>query len=391
MSEGSFVKQLPMTSELSALIKSRVGEDVETASLAVFETIALNTLPLPGKNGTIFEQAVTMPLTLKEMVDSINSGKHIPLIADHEMWGAPKGRAFHAGLDYEDNALSLRMLFYLDPSEDKLITKLNAGSLDEVSVAFLSREFNCSECGWNYFSFGSNENIWERTCGNGHKIGQNGVHAEMVGLAQFLELSLVARGAADTPKIVGKSEAKLAPESALRLAAHGFTDPNALVVQASRGKETMDLTALTTQLTSASTKVGELTAQLSAVTGERDNLTAQLSTAMTTIGERDTTIAALTSERDTALAANDGAGTERTEAMAFLGEQLDNLCVALGEDKLEGDKRPTTVAAFRTEIEARTGKLTALLPTGGRGKAPNGNEPTAKLTAQPAAAFKLRG
>ena len=153
----------------------------------------------------------------------------------------------------------------------------------------------------------------------------------------------------------------------------------------------MDLTALTTQLTSASTKVGELTAQLSAVTGERDNLTAQLSTAMTTIGERDTTIAALTSERDTALAANDGAGTERTEAMAFLGEQLDNLCAALGEDKLEGDKRPTTVAAFRTEIEARTGKLTALLPTGGRGKAHNGNEPTAKLTAQPAAAFKLRG
>ncbi len=139
------MKQLEMTSELSALIKSRVGEDVDTGTLAVFETIALNTLPLPGKDGTIFERATTMPLTLKEMVDSINGGKHIPLIADHELWGAPKGRAFHAGLDFEDNALSMRMLFYLDPSEDKLIAKLNAGSLDEVSVAFLSREFNCSE------------------------------------------------------------------------------------------------------------------------------------------------------------------------------------------------------------------------------------------------------
>lgn len=379
-----------MTPALEAMIREAVGQDVDTTGMAVFEVIALNTLPLPGKDGTIWQNAVALPITLKEMVDHINSGKHIPLIADHEMWGAPKGRAFHAGLDFEDGALSMRMLFYLDATEATLITKLNSGSLDEVSVAFLSREFNCSECGWNYFSFGSDENIWSRTCGNGHVIGQNGVHAEMVGLKQFVELSLVARGAADKPKIVGKSEAKLAPESALQLAAHGFNDPNALIVQASRGKETMDLTALTAQLTQTSTKVGELTAQLSTVTTERDNLTAQLTTANGVISERDQTIATLTTERDSALNAQGGAVTERDAAVAFLGEQLDALCGALGEEKLEGDKRPTTVAAFKTEIEARTGKLTAILPTGGRGQAPGNTPEKIALSALPPSAFKPR-
>lgn len=386
------MKQLTMNAELSALIKSRVGEDVETDELAVFETIALNTLPLPGKGGTIFEGAVAMPITLKAMVDSINSGKHIPLIADHEMWGAPKGRAFHAGLDFEDNALSMRMLFYLDPSEAPLIQKLNSGSLDEVSVAFLSKEFNCSECGWNYFSFGADENIWSRTCGNGHKIGQNGVHAEMVGLAQFIELSLVARGAADTPKIVGKSEAKLAPESALQLAAHGFSEPNALVVQASRGKETMDLSALTAQLTTLSGEKGALTVQLTAMTGERDAAQTALAAANTANTELQTQLTAVTGERDAALGANGNAVTERDEAVALLGEQLDSLCVALGEAKLEGEARPKTIAAFKTEIEARTGKLTAIIPTGGRGQgAGGGDDKTAKLSRMPADAFKATG
>lgn len=386
------MKQLQMTPELSALIKSRVGEDVETANLAVFETIALNTLPLPGKDGSIFERATTMPLTLKEMMDSINGGKHIPLIADHEMWGAPKGRAFHSGLDYEGGAMSLRMLFYLDESEAPLIQKLNAGSLDEVSVAFLSREFNCSECGWDYFSFGANENIWERTCGNGHKIGQNGVHAEMVGLAQFIELSLVARGAADNPKIVGKSEAKLAPESALRLAAHGFSDPNALIVQASRGIETMDLSALTTQLTTLSSEKGALTVNLAAVTGERDTARGEVTALTATVGERDQTIVTLTGERDEARNAQGGAVTERDAAHVLLGEQLDALCVALGEAKLEGDKRPKTVAEFKTEIDSRTGKLTAILPTGGRSQGAGGtgdDTNPAKLTSNPSA-FALR-
>lgn len=384
------MKQLPMTPQLSALIKGAVGEDVDTANLAVFEVIALNTLPLPGKDGTIFERATVMPITLSQMADSINSGAHIPLIADHEMWGAPKGRAFYAGLNIGQDGIELRMLFYLDESEAPLIAKLNAGSLDEVSVAFLSTSFNCSECGWDYFQFGAGENIYERTCGNGHQIGQDGVHAEMVGLAQFIELSLVARGAADKPKIVGKSQAKLAPESALSLAAKGF-EPNALVVQASRGKEQMDLTVLTAQLTTLSGEKGALTANLATVTGERDTARTDLAARTTELATATAAIATLTTERDAALLRPDGSvKTDLDSALAYLAGQYDHLTVASGKAKVEGDARPKDVAAFTAAIDEMTGKLTSILPIGGRSVAAGGDDDnTVKLTINPSA-FGLR-
>ena len=386
------MKQLPLTPQLSAMIKAAVGEDVDTAALAVFETIALNTLPLPGKDGTIFEKAVTMPLTLSEMVKSINDGNHIPLIADHEMWGAPKGRAFHAGLNVATSGeLEMRMLFYLDPSEAPLIAKLNAGSLDEVSVAFLSKQFNCSECGWDYFGFGAGENIYERTCGNNHTIGQNGVHAEMNGLAQFIELSLVARGAADKPKIVGKSEAKLAPEQALSLAAKGF-EPNSLVVQASRGKEEpMDLTALSTQLSQTSTKVGELTANLATVTGERDTLRTSLTAAE---GARDAAVAEVASlkaeKAELEKRPDAKVQTDLDAALTYLAAQYDHLTVASGKPKVEGDARPKDVAAFTAAIDEMTGKLTSIIPVGGRAKGAGDTTNETKLAANATTAFKLR-
>lgn len=386
------MKQLPITPELSALIKKAVGQDVDTADLAVFETIALNTKPLPGKRGTIFENAVVQPITLKEMVDHVNGGQHLPLIADHELFGAPKGRFFHAGLDYSDG-LELRALFYLDPTEDKLIAKINAGSLDEVSVAFLASHFNCSECGWDYFNAGASwENIEKRICANGHKIGENGVHGEMQGLNQFIELSVVARGAAKNPKIVGRSEAKLAPTGLQVLAASGF-QVDELVVQASLGSKeelNMDITALTAQLTTLSTEKGTLTANLSAAEQARDAAQAQvtaLTAEKTSLTEQ---VATLTAEK-TALEARPEAevGTERDEAVTFLQEQVNHLLVASGKPKLEGDALPGKVADLKAKISELTGNLTSILPVGGRSN--NGDDKTeAKLSFDPVAAYGLR-
>lgn len=385
-----------MTPELSALIKSRVGEDVDTAQLAVFETIGLNTRPLPGKRGTLFEGAVVDPVTLKEIADRLNSdGGHIPLIADHELFGAPKGRVFHAGLDWGKEGLELRALFYLDVTEAPTIAKLNAGTLDEVSFAFMSRQFTCSECGWDYFQLAEDHHIIDRVCANGHEIGKNGVHANMIGLNQLIELSLVARGAADKPKIVGKSDSKLAPAPLQVLAAKGF-EVDRLVVQASIGtkkeEDTMSeaaINALTAQLTAASTRESSLTTQLSTVTGERD-------TARTELAAANDTIATLTAERDTARNERDarpeaGVTAERDAAIALLQDQLNALRIAKGDDKLEGDALPKTVAELKTQIDDITAKLTAIIPTGGRSQAP-GTEGTqeAKLSFDPKAAYGIR-
>jgi len=390
------MKQLDMTPALEAMIKAAVGQDVDPSGFAVFETIMLNTKPLPGKRGALFENAVVQPITLKEMVDAINGGNHLPLIADHEMMGAPKGRLFHAALDFEDASLTMRGLFYLDQTEVTLIAKLNAGVLDEVSVAFMSREFNCSECGWDYFAPGiDREHLYARMCANGHQIGIGGVHGEMVGLSQFVETSLVARGAADKPKIVGKSQSKLAPEGIKLLAANGF-ETDELVVQASLGKkeDTMSdtaITALTAQLTTLSADKGTLTANLSAAERDRDARTVELTAARATIAERDTALATLTAERDTLAARPEATvATERDEAVTFLHEQLDHLMVAKGEKKLEGDARLKTVAELKTKIGELTANLTSILPVGGRAAGAGGEDQKVELSYDPKHAFGVR-
>lgn len=364
------MKQLQMTAELSALIKKAVGEDVDTANLAVFETIALNTQPLPGKRGSFFENATTAPITLAQMVDDINGGNHLPLMGDHVLEGSPKGRFFHAGLNYGDRGLELRALFYLDSTEADTITKLNAGSLDEVSVQFLSTQFNCSECGWDYFEFGQKTNFDTRTCDNGHQIGKDGVHGEMVGLNQFVELSLVARGAADNPKIVGKSSALLAPESAYRLAANGF-EPDELVVRASikTKEEPMDVSALTASYTDEVRKTATLSI-------ENADIKAKLSAAEGKLTVAEAAVADLTTKLSTAEAAKpedyETVKSENTAAVALLNAQFDRLTVASGKTKVEGDARPKTVAELSSKIEELTGGLTAVLPVEGRSEGSGG-------------------
>jgi hypothetical protein len=391
------MKQLDMTPALVAMIKAAVGDDVDPSEFAVFETIMLNTKPLPGKRGALFEQAVVQPITLKEMVDAINGGNHLPLVADHEMLGAPKGRLFHAALDFEDASLTMRGLFYLDQTETTLIAKLNAGVLDEVSVAFMSREFNCSECGWDYFAPGiDRDHLYARVCANGHQIGVGGVHGEMVGLAQFVETSLVARGAADKPKIVGKSQSKLAPEGIKLLAAAGF-ETDELVVQASLGaKDETTMTdpnaALLTQLTTLSGEKGALTAQLTAANGDRDTARGEVTRLTADLTTANATIATLTAEK-TALEARPEAtvATERDEAVTFLHEQLDHLMVAKGETKLEGTARLTTVAALKAKIAELTANLTSILPVGGKSTSAGGDDnKTATLSYDPKFAFGVR-
>jgi hypothetical protein len=362
------MKQLPMTAELSALIKSRVGEDVDTSNLAVFETIALNTKPLPGKRGTIWENAVVKPVTLAQMVDYIISGNHLPLIADHELFGAPKGRFFDAALFSDSNSLDdleMRALFYLDETEAVTIAKLNAGSLDEVSVSFLPTAFLCSDCGFDYFSQGDMDNIDSRTCDLGHTLGSDGVHAEMVGLNQFVELSLVARGAADKPKIVGKSNSKLAPESVYRLAAKGFATDR-LVLQASIKKvDDMDTTVLVTNLAEVTGKFAVSEADKARLTTELSEVKGKLTTAEADVARLTTELAAAVSAQPAKPADYDTAVAGNTAAVAFLQEQLNGLLVASGKPKLEGDALPKEVSELKASITEHTNNLTAIIPTGG--------------------------
>ena len=353
------MKQIPITPELEAKIKAAVGQDVDTSKFSVFEAIAFNTLPIPGKDGTFWEGARASYLTLRQMADHIENGNHIPLIADHDMSGAPKGRVFSARvLPRTDGEAELRVLFYLDGTESILVEKLNAGSLDEVSVAVLPSQYLCSECGWDYLGEDASwENFSDRTCGNGHIIGTDGVYVRLVGMASFRELSMVATGAADNAKIVGKSQSKLQPGSSMRLAARGF-EVDDMYVQARQGEEivSVDFTKLTGELVDSRSDLKVAQLQLTAAAEKATGLEASLATA-------NEQIATLTAEVATLTEGAAKPATDLADAVAFMKDLLSKTLTAAGEAAPEA--LPETVAELKASITEHSAKLSAVLPIGG--------------------------
>ncbi len=365
-----------MTPELAQLIKDRVGQDVDPTNFAVFEAIALNTKPLPGKDGTLHERAVVAPVTLRQMADHIKNGGHLPLISDHQLSGEPKGRVFDAELLFNNvNDIELRVLFYLDPTEGRLIAKLNAGSLDEVSVSFFPTQFLCSECGWDYLGPDAEyDNFFEKTCANGHTIGEDGVHADLVGLSDFIEVSLVARGAADQPRIIGKSDSKLQPASSMRLAAHAdFKDR--LIVQASRGEDPVsnfDPTALVTELSEAKADVKILKAAKETADATITSLTSERDAATTKVTELEGQLEA--AQAELAKAQSESKADEAAAAVTFLQSVLSKVLVAAGKEAPKAEDLPSTVADLEKQIKEHTSDLTAILPVGGVSKPTNSGE-----------------
>lgn len=375
------MKQIPLTPEIISKIQAVAGADVATEGLAVFEAIALNTLPLPGKSGGLFENAVVTPMTLRMMADYITSNG-VPLCEDHNTNGSPMGKLFDAEVITDNTGMALtaelRVLFYLDPTEAVRIAKLNAGSIDEVSVGFLAAAIFCSECAWDYLGTDAEfTNIYTRTCANGHVIGTDGTHVNLSGLSQFYETSLVTRGAASKPKIVGKSSARVPSATSQRLAARGF-EIDALALTASKGEDTVDFEKLVAQLTAATSEVAVMkaaqapaVAALTAAETQVAALTAQVATLTASLAEAET-------------AKNVTAVAELATAREALTAQFSALVVATGETGVEV---PTAIADLKAGIDTRTVKLTALIPVGGVSQAA-GDLQDAKPSAT-GAAFKL--
>jgi predicted nucleic acid-binding Zn-ribbon protein len=199
----------------------------------------------------------------------------------------------------------------------------------------------------------------------------------MTGLADLIELSLVARGAASNPKIVGRSASKLAPAPAQRLAARGF-EIDRLVCQASRGEDQVDVSKLTADLIDAKTKVGVLEAAaathetaLTAANTRATELQTQLSAAQESVTRL---------EAELATAQGASKADEATAAVAWLTASLTKLLTAA---KKPVENLPTDVAALTAAIDAETKGLTALIPPGGASEA--GLEDTTE--AKPAAAL----
>lgn len=357
------MKQVAITADIEAKLRRVTGPDADLADYAVFETIAINSLPIPGKDGTIWEGAVHTPLTLSQIADHVQADPAgVPVIWSHDADNKPYGRLFWAETKHTPaGELEVRALFFVDPTEKRIAAKINAGSIDEVSIGMGYSQLLCSECGFDYMGDEAEfEHVFTRTCDKGHTIGTDGVHLRLIGLRRFYETSLVTRGAANGAKIVSKENQKLAGTREFALAARGFdTDQLVFTGSATGTSQPKELSM-------------DLTAQLVDVKADLKVANGQIETLNATITAKDATIASLTEERDAAVAARDaaladGKAQAADAAVAYLKDLFKRVAVAAGET-IADDQIPADVAALQAGIDERQAKLTALIPTGGRSK-----------------------
>lgn len=357
-------KKLEITPKIAALISSATDGATDPNAVSVYESISLTGLPVNKRN--IFEGAVHPENTLREMAAYVAQRplkNHVPMHTNHEQgYEMPVGKVFHAEYGTDENGIGqVRSLFFIGNSETTLVNKLEEGSIEEVSVGVRYKHLNCSQCGWDYMGKeASMGNFWDRTCGNEHEIGVDGVHIICNGLDQWMEQSLVSLGAAQGAKIVARTKSLLGQESYTALAATGI-DPSVSTLYATTTlpKETdamemkeliKDLTDVKALVLSKDAELGTLNASLTGAKTELETLKASV----TALTAENVTLKAL--DAVTLKASNDA-------ALAFVREEADRLCVASGEAKLKVD---ASLDEMKASITTNRTKLTSSFPAGGR-------------------------
>lgn len=367
------MKQVVQTPEVVALMKAALGADINASDFAVFEAIALNSLPLRQKH-PLFDGAVAKDSLLQGVVASVNA-ESVPLQVMHNTGSLPKGRVFHAKMAGQE----ARVLFALSKTTDaELIAKVDQGLIDQVSVNLLSKQVLCSDCGWDYLGEDASvSNVYLGVCANDHALRVDGVHAELHGLSDLFEISLVGKGGARNARIVDRNSQMFASEDYQRLAASGHA-PALLVADITptntKDDDEMDLTALVADLTTQKASVITLTADVAS----RDALIlaadAALADAQAALAEAQAKVDELEAAAAAEPAAAEEPAAETPEAvLSFLSDTFKRTAIALGD---QTPVVPTDVTALIAGITAGQTKLSAIIPVDGVANGAANGEPT---------------
>lgn len=365
-------KSVVITPRIQSLIqKNNGGEHVDLNSILVFEASVLNTRPLT-KPGSIFDQGRVSVDTLNQMATYLNSGGFVPLQTLHPQGNElPIGRFFYAEVmpsTLADGSTELIAMFYL-PKDDSNASKLEQGIIDEVSVGVVAQHLNCSTCGWDYMSADATaENFWDRTCANGHTLGADGVHLNLVGLDRWTETSLVSKGAANNAKILGRTKQRLGQEQYDRLAASGVAPEQKLLIATTTDKPRS--LKMDKELKEMIEQMAELKADAKHHKVALDGKEAQIATLTASVAEKDAEIAKLKE------------GTELKEATTKLSE-TEAKVTELTTAKETAEAQLAEVQGKLATAEAKVAVLEAGAGNGGRSQGASDDKAT--LTASNAA------
>lgn len=273
------MKQVSLTDTLRSRLTA-AGAD--PAKVVVFETVALNQLPI-RKNHPLYKGAIHSRPILQEMADALNK-ESLPLQVQHDGSTLPFGRAFYGEVldSNQGGGAELRVLFWVDKTHSDKIEQIDAGTIDQVSVSVLPADATCSKCNYNFFAEDASiENIWSATCPDNHTIGVGGTHLNINKLASWFELSLVGKGGATGARISGPAETRLAADGSV---AHPFALSLTLEQPKPERKNMADI------------DVNKLIADLSDARGNLLVANADRGRAEATVASKDTEIASLTAK-----------------------------------------------------------------------------------------------
>lgn len=354
-------KSIEITPAIAELIRKNVGHDVAPNTILVYETVALSTRPV-NKRGSLFDKAVHTPSTLQAMADFVTGGGNVPLHTLHQQGDEiPVGRVFYAALtNAQDGHTELRSLFFILKQHKDLIGALESSALDEVSISANYQHIYCSECDFDYMSDEATMmHIYERTCESGHTLGEKGVHARLVGLDNWAELSLVSRGASPGAQIKPRAKRLLADNRYQELVASG-KNPDALLLQAKspldnsayfesnlsgKSKDTeMDPKEFIADLSAKATEIAQLKADVATEKAKTVTAEAALTKANADLAAEKTAKEAAEAKLADTIVVND-------DTVAYLQDVTKKVRVAAGETNVEvTEKDPNKLVASLKEL-----------------------------------------
>lgn len=391
-------KRVTITPQLQQTIRAAIGDpEADTSRFAVFEAKLVSTEPLT--KGGIFNKARISASTIVEMETKMKKeGSAIPLHIMHNDRVLPVGRLFSAKVFPLGNGeTELRGQFMIPLDKKELVSDIENSVVDEVSVGILTKSILCSECGFDYRGPDATlMNFFDCECNEGHKIGVDGIHTRLVGLDDFMELSLVGDGAAHNPKILPRVKQNMSKEMGEKLAASktleacilqaSYKMENSSKTETNEGDSEMDdkilaqLTATTSELATAklerdqaNTKVTDLTAQVSTLTASNKEANDKL--AALEAGKADSV-----KEVEAKLAK---AEKELADATAIVAPHVKAALVASGVPETE---IPAELSAQVKLVEEKGLKLHQII---GAGAKTEGTEVTASKDDPRKEAFKL--
>jgi FtsZ-binding cell division protein ZapB len=387
-------KALTITPSIrAAIVKSTGDAEFDTSKVSVFETIALNTLPI-NKRG-LFNGATTTEATLQEMADFVHGGGFVPLHTLHEQgYELPVGRVFDGEkITNEQGLPELRAQFFIDNTQAPLVSGVDTGSIEEVSVGLTTQHLNCSVCGFDYLGAeATSDNIYGLVCNEGHEIGKDGTHVILSGMARWLETSLVSLGAAKNAKILSRTKSLMGNEAYEKLAATGVS-PEATVLfaqspltQPTKPEQKMEIKELVTLNANLTADKAVALHQVTTLTAANAELTTAKAALQTQVNDLTAKLAAVPADATKAVTDLAAATDAMKTQLAYVRKEADRLSVAAGVAVLP---ETATFAELTASIDVNRDKLSAAF---GGGKAQGtdagtGDDKTA--TVHKASAYKM--